>query len=236
MRKWGLKVSVANTVRIPLVYVVGILVISSISGFAASNKTKDNTITSVINYGYPSLPEAVQDRIFSKNQVQASPEAKGSLQASMQWPLSNIGFFDVFNTKIHPIHSQIQSCSNKIVVAVVDTGIDYTHPDLVNNLWINPGESGPWEPSSDLVAKGFKGLCRDKSCNGIDDDGNGFVDDVVGWDFVHNIPLPYDTHGHGTHIAGIIGSQAVQANSGSVGVCPSVSIMALKFYKNFGQV
>ena len=75
--------------------------------------------------------------------------------------------------------------------------------------------------------------CRDKSCNGIDDDGDGFVDNVVGWDFVHDVPLPYDTHGHGTHISGII-SAAAANGIGSTGVCPGVSIMPLKYYDSSG--
>ncbi len=68
------------------------------------------------------------------------------------------------------------------VVAVVDTGIDSLHPDLAANVWTNPGEIAG---------------------NGIDDDGNGFVDDVHGWDFVAERRRPDDHHGHGTHVAGI---------------------------------
>lgn len=107
--------------------------------------------------------------------------------------------------------------SRDIVVAVIDTGIDVKHEDLSSNLWKNPGETG-------LDSKG-----RDKATNGIDDDGNGFVDDVYGWNFVSNNNKLDDNHGHGTHIAGIIGAEAGN-NKGITGIAPEVSLMILKYY------
>lgn len=107
--------------------------------------------------------------------------------------------------------------SRDIVVAVIDTGIDVKHEDLKGNLWKNPGETG-------LDAQG-----RDKATNGIDDDGNGFVDDVYGWNFVSNNNKLDDNHGHGTHIAGIIGAEAGN-NKGITGISPEVSLMILKYY------
>ncbi|WP_295900261.1 S8 family peptidase [uncultured Bdellovibrio sp.] len=107
--------------------------------------------------------------------------------------------------------------SRDIVVAVIDTGIDVKHEDLAHNLWRNPGETG----------KDAQG--RDKATNGIDDDGNGFVDDVYGWNFVSNNPKLDDNHGHGTHIAGIIGSEAGNGK-GITGIAPEVSLMILKYY------
>jgi subtilisin family serine protease len=107
--------------------------------------------------------------------------------------------------------------SPNTVVAVIDTGIDEYHEDLLTNLWVNPGESG-------LDAKG-----KDKATNGIDDDGNGFIDDVHGWNFVSNNNKLDDNHGHGTHIAGIIGAEAGN-KKGISGISPKVSLMVLKYF------
>lgn len=108
------------------------------------------------------------------------------------------------------------------VIAVVDTGVDYTHPDLRSNLWRNPGESG-------ADSKG-----NPKETNGIDDDGNGYVDDVIGYDFSGNTGFPFDDFGHGTHVSGI--AAAVGGNGfGMTGQCPRCSIMALKFISKDGS-
>ncbi len=107
--------------------------------------------------------------------------------------------------------------SKDIVVAVIDTGIDSRHRDLKDNLWVNPGESG----------KDAAG--HDKANNGIDDDRNGLIDDVNGWNFVHNDNALTDNHGHGTHIAGIIGAKGGNG-FGVSGVAPNVSLMVLKYY------
>ncbi len=180
---------------------------------------------------YPSFPTALIERIHGKKRNTANPVRMDSA-LNRDWALTNIGFFDVFSPVIAPLKpQQTEVCSPEVVVAVVDTGIDYAHPELVDSIWINEGEAGPWEPPAEMKTAGVP--CRDKSCNGIDDDGNGFVDDVAGWDFVHDVPLPYDTHGHGTHIAGIIASSAANG-LGTSGVCPRASIMALKYYDNSG--
>lgn len=110
------------------------------------------------------------------------------------------------------------SLGNKnTIIAVIDTGIDDKHEDLKNNLWTNPGESG----------KDTKGA--DKASNGVDDDQNGFVDDVHGWNFVSGNNKLNDNHGHGTHIAGIIGAEAGN-NKGIIGISPHVSLMVLKYF------
>ncbi|MBX3022031.1 MAG: S8 family serine peptidase [Bdellovibrionales bacterium] len=112
---------------------------------------------------------------------------------------------------------RISQGSRDITVCVIDTGADIHHPDLINNLWVNKGE----------VGKDSQG--RDKATNGIDDDGNGLRDDVHGWNFANNSNDVSDQHGHGTHIAGIIGAEGGNG-IGISGVSPKVSLMILKYY------
>ena len=130
------------------------------------------------------------------------------------WGLSNNGSQGgLLNADINIEPAWALGTATSIVTAVIDTGVDYTHPDLASNIWTN----------TDEVAG-----------NGIDDDGNGFVDDVRGWDFVNNDSDPMDDNGHGTHVAGTIG--AVGNNGiGVTGVAWTASIMPLKFLDQSGS-
>jgi len=112
---------------------------------------------------------------------------------------------------------RISQGSREIVVCVIDTGADVKHPDLKNNLWVNKGESGKDK------------LGRERATNGIDDDNDGYIDNVNGWNFVKNSGDVSDDHGHGTHIAGIIGAEGGNG-IGISGVSPKVSLMILKYY------
>ncbi|MDS0528039.1 S8 family serine peptidase [Clostridium sp. SHJSY1] len=102
--------------------------------------------------------------------------------------------------------------SSNVVVAVIDTGVDYTHPDLSNNIWKNTKEI----PN-----------------NYIDDDQNGYIDDVNGWDFYNSDNSPMDDNGHGTHVSGTIAASGNGA--GVIGVAPNVKIMPLKFLNSVGK-
>ncbi len=107
--------------------------------------------------------------------------------------------------------------SPSTVVAVIDDGVDFSHPDLSAQRWVNPGESG-------TDSNG-----ENKATNGRDDDGNGYIDDVHGWDFYNGDKTVHDVgeHAHGTHVAGTIAASL--NGKGVVGVAPSVKVMALKF-------
>ncbi|MEC4866149.1 MAG: S8 family serine peptidase [Jaaginema sp. PMC 1078.18] len=174
----------------------------------------------LLNFDPDSDVVAIRDAIAQETGVVAS-ELNGV--RSLHWQPDDTHFGDLWG--LHnandadidaPEAWDIQRGSKDVVVAVIDTGVDYTHPDLAANMWRNPGEIAG---------------------DGIDNDGNKLIDDVYGYDFgnMDNDPKPdylplflgYDPdYGHGTHVAGTIG--AVGNNDlGVVGVSPNVSLMAL---------
>jgi subtilisin family serine protease len=145
---------------------------------------------------------------------------------SVQWPLNNTGQMYPESGRYNPppgtpdcdINApeawDRETGSSKIIVGVVDTGVDYTHRDLQGNIWINEIELNGDE--------------------GVDDDGNGYIDDIYGYDFINNDSDPKDDHGHGTHCSGTI---AAKGNNGLdiTGVCWDARIMGLKFLSSSGR-
>lgn len=129
---------------------------------------------------------------------------------SKQWGLSNSRDTDIDAPEAWNNHTK---GSKSVIVAVVDTGIDYRHEDLKNNMWKNP---------------------KERAGNGKDDDGNGYIDDIYGYDFANNDSDPKDDNKHGTHCAGIIGAEGGNSKGGS-GVNQVVSLMALKFLTSNGS-
>ncbi|MDB9440670.1 S8 family serine peptidase, partial [Sphaerospermopsis kisseleviana CS-549] len=107
----------------------------------------------------------------------------------------------------------IQTGNPNLVIGVLDTGVDYNHPDLVGNIWTNPGE-----------------IAND----GIDNDNNGYIDDIRGWDFAYNDNNPSDVDGHGTHVSGTIAGKG-NNGVGVTGVAWNAKIMPLKFLDDTGS-
>jgi subtilisin family serine protease len=147
------------------------------------------------------------------------------------WGLRNTGQFIGANTQANGISDLDIDApeawgrttgDEALKVAVIDTGVQIKHPDLAPNVWTNPGESG------------LDSSSRDKATNRIDDDGNGLIDDVRGWDFVNDDNSVYDgedcggfnNDDHGTHVSGTIAG--ANNSIGIVGVAPNVSIIPLK--------
>lgn len=122
----------------------------------------------------------------------------------LNWGLQQIGLFET------PILNP-----DDIIVAIIDTGIDSQHPALKEKLWLNKGEIG----------KDAWG--QEKASNGIDDDQNGYIDDIHGWNFVDNNANLQDENGHGTHISGIIAAKEID---GIRGIAHNAKIMVLKYY------
>jgi len=144
----------------------------------------------------------------------------------LQWSLDNTGQDYPASGKYNPppgtadcdINApeawDITTGSYDVVVAVPDTGVDYTHRDLDDNMWVNEAE--------------VNGI------TGVDDDENGYIDDIYGYDIIHGDGDPKDDHGHGTHCAGIIAAEG--DNSLDIaGVCWNARIMALKFLNAGGS-
>jgi len=102
--------------------------------------------------------------------------------------------------------------SNQIIIAVTDTGTDYTHEDITNRMWRIP----------------------DEIINGIDDDFNGYVDDIYGIDIANGDGNPMDDNGHGTHVSGTIAAET-DNGIGVAGICPNARIMAVKIFDYSGR-
>lgn len=140
-----------------------------------------------------------------------------------QWALQKIKAFDAWN---------ITQGSDSVLLAIIDTGIDYLHPDLRNKIYYNNGEIG------------IDNFGKDKKTNNVDDDRNGFIDDYQGWDFTDRVGFPFDTsggdylnwdndpfddHGHGTYISGIAGAETNNI-LGVAGAAPNIMMLNLRAF------
>ena len=139
--------------------------------------------------------------------IAATPDDPGY---PSQWALHNTG--QAGGTPGADIQAEdawnISTGSDDVIIAVVDTGVAYDHPDLAPNIWVNTTELN--------------------GTPGVDDDGNGYIDDYYGWDFIDHDGYPADYNQHGTHVAGILAARGNNGIGGS-GVLWSAKIMPLRF-------
>ena len=146
--------------------------------------------------------------------VSTSPDFRVQIAATANdpgitnlWGLENSGQGGRADADIDVEQAWKYGTSSSVIVAVIDTGVDYNHVDLASNIWSNVGEIAG---------------------NGLDDDRNGYVDDIRGWNFANDNNNPMDNNGHGTHVAGTIGAVGNNA-TGISGINWNVQIMPLKF-------
>jgi len=188
-------------------------------------RNNPNVVYAEPNFIYSVNP--IRGQAFSMKKVEASPFAEVNVATPNDprfqelWGLRNTGSNEpkgsagVEGVDVNAMNAwNITSGSRNVKIAVIDTGVDYNHPDLKQNTWTNLAE---------LNGK-----------PGVDDDGNGYIDDVHGYDFANHDGDPMDGHGHGTHCSGTIG--AVHNNqTGVAGVMSDVTIVPIKFLGDDGS-
>ena len=225
---------------------------------ASGGKTNLKTILE----NYQKQPDVLYSEINGQIKIQFS---SNDPQLGNQWSISNSGY----GSKTVAAWDRDIIGNSKIVTGIVDTGIDYTHKDLYQNIWLNQGEirslsffgslkdidgdklitfkdlnssiniNNPANRLKDWNSNGYidaGDLLDNRSGweDGIDGDRNGYVDDLIGWDFINGDNDPYDDNGHGTHVAGIIGASGGNGE-GISGINWSTQMAALKILSSDGS-
>lgn len=169
-----------------------------------------------VDYAEPNYIYGIDDfevgEIITAEQASKMTSSNSSSTIEVDDPLYS-SQSNITATNIDDVWDQYTTGDGSQVIAILDTGVDYTHPDLEANIWINEAELNGVE--------------------GYDDDGNGYVDDIKGWDFHHQTNTPLDDNMHGTHVAGIAG--AVGNNGiGIAGAAWDVKLMPIKVFQASG--
>lgn len=197
---YGMAKDAINISNLPAgTYYIGVYHYSGNTNYNLYLSATQPTKTFNSNFGY-GLVDAAASVAFVTGKSTRFPEVANL--GGVNWGLDMIQAPEVWN----------QGYTGKgITVAVLDAGVDITHPDLDQNIWINTDEI---------------------SGNGIDDDKNGYVDDVRGWDFVDgdNVPMDMSILGHGTHVAGLIAAE--NNGYGTTGVAYDAKIMPIRMTNN----
>jgi hypothetical protein len=171
------------------------------------------TLTTVTTGDGTPTPDPTFNSNYGYGLVNAAAAVAAALEESPFADVANRGGDDWGRDMINAPEVWAQGYTGEgIVIAVIDTGVDYNHSDLDDNIWVNSGE----------VAG-----------DGIDNDNNGYVDDVRGWDFVSNDNNPMDEEGHGTHVSGIIAAE--DNGTGITGVAYNARIMPVRVLDENGS-
>ncbi len=198
--------------------------------FTANNVTNVEDLAAYLMANNPNIEFAEPNYIMSASPTDFIPDDPS---LSLLWGLNNTGqtggladadidAFEAWGTT---------KGDEEIIVGVLDSGVDWTHPDLAENIWQNLGEDADGDGVTMEKIDGVWQL-DPGDLDGVDGDGNGYPDDLIGWDFVDNDNQPEDGKSHGTHVAGTIA--ALENGEGIVGVSPEVRIMVLRFLNNDG--
>lgn len=194
-------------------------------------KFEGDTVRYAIYTEGGSMPTSNIEELFSINHVRIEEYPVNDFFIPLQYSLYNDGTFGsvvgsaTVDADIDAFEAwEYETGEDSVVVIIMDDGVDFDHPDLVNQAWVNPGE--------DLNGDG---IIQADEVNGIDDDGNGFPDDFHGWSSIYN-DNSYMNPGsfHGTHVAGTVGAEGGNG-IGVSGVTQDVKMVSVMIFDEFGS-
>ena len=187
---------------------------AQLGGVAAAKPFAEDTWLMAVPVALRAVPEALEDsaaatpyaEYVEPNFILRPAATPNDTRYGDSWHWSRIDAPAAWNRR---------TSADGVIVAVIDSGVRFTHEDLAGNMWVNPGETAG---------------------NSIDDDANGYVDDVYGMDELDNDGNPSDGTGHGTHCAGLIGAVGNNSKGVTGAAWSGVDIMGLRFIQEFGSV